>query len=75
MNLACGAYEKSLASPCVLDLSVIDTLNQADVDQAPTLAAMLKDFQVNFVERHNLFTKQNQSVWVTDGPWVCFTNL
>ncbi|EGG12832.1 uncharacterized protein MELLADRAFT_114944 [Melampsora larici-populina 98AG31] len=44
-------------------------ITQQDTDNAPTLPAMLKDFQINFIERHQLFTVHNRSVWVTDGPW------
>ncbi|KAI5479590.1 Short-chain dehydrogenase/reductase family protein [Pseudohyphozyma bogoriensis] len=44
-------------------------ITQADVDSAPTYPEMLDKFQSEFIDKHNLFTKENRTVWCTDGPW------
>lgn len=44
-------------------------ISQEDVDQAKPLSQVMKDFDENFVKPHKLFTPQNRTVWVTDGPW------
>lgn len=44
-------------------------ITQADVDDAPTYAEVLTLFRDDFIRKHNLFTRDNKTVWVTDGPW------
>ncbi|MBW0481712.1 hypothetical protein O181_021427 [Austropuccinia psidii MF-1] len=44
-------------------------ITQNDVNQASTFPQVLKDFDINFVKPHKLFTFDNPTVWVTDGPW------
>ncbi len=42
---------------------------QSDVDAAPTYPELLRLFKATFIEKHALFTRDNRTVWVTDGPW------
>ncbi|GAA5843800.1 hypothetical protein JCM9279_000150 [Rhodotorula babjevae] len=44
-------------------------ITQADVDQAPTFAELCKRFYNDFILPRRLFTPENRTVWVTDGPW------
>lgn len=46
---------------------------QAQVDKAPTYPEMLKTFNKTFIKKHGLFTRENKTVWVCDGPWVSET--
>jgi 3'-5' exoribonuclease 1 len=42
---------------------------QSDVSAAPTYPELLRLFKASFVDKHALFTRENRTVWVTDGPW------
>ncbi|CAH7677658.1 ribonuclease H-like domain-containing protein [Phakopsora pachyrhizi] len=44
-------------------------ITQEQVDQAMRLPEVIDDFDKKFVKKHQLFTNQNRTVWVTDGPW------
>ncbi|GJN88727.1 hypothetical protein Rhopal_001693-T1 [Rhodotorula paludigena] len=44
-------------------------ITQADVDAAPTFPELCKRFHRDFIKQHALFTSENKTVWVTDGPW------
>ncbi|KAK4701406.1 hypothetical protein P7C70_g4823, partial [Phenoliferia sp. Uapishka_3] len=44
-------------------------ITQADVKAAPTYPELLVDFYESFVIKHDLFTKDNPTCWVSDGPW------
>lgn len=44
-------------------------ISQVDIDRAMTLDQVLRDFDANFIKPHKLFTAENRTVWVTDGPW------
>ncbi|GAA5932878.1 3'-5' exonuclease [Sporobolomyces koalae] len=44
-------------------------IQQADVDAAPTFPRLLRMFEREFINKHELFTPNNETVWVTDGPW------
>ncbi|GAA5881302.1 hypothetical protein JCM3774_000962, partial [Rhodotorula dairenensis] len=41
----------------------------ADLSTAPTFPGLCTLFHREFIERHHLFTPENRTVWVTDGPW------
>lgn len=53
------------------DWAYTDSLSpvQADVDCAPMYPELLRLFKASFIEKHALFTRDNKTVWVTDGPW------
>jgi len=57
---------RPILSPFCIDLTGI---SQEEVNQAMTLDQVLKDFDQNFVKPQRLFTAENRTVWVTDGPW------
>lgn len=42
---------------------------QSDVDSAPTFPELMSLFRSTFIAKHGLFTRENKTVWVTDGPW------
>ncbi|KPV75655.1 uncharacterized protein RHOBADRAFT_43078 [Rhodotorula graminis WP1] len=44
-------------------------ITQADVDKAPTFPDLCKRFYNDFILPRRLFTPENRTVWVTDGPW------
>ncbi|GAA5910198.1 3'-5' exonuclease [Sporobolomyces salmoneus] len=44
-------------------------ITQDQVDSAPTFQEVLKKFEKEFITKHELFTKSNQTIWITDGPW------
>ncbi|BGO89460.1 hypothetical protein NBRC10512v2_001418 [Rhodotorula toruloides] len=44
-------------------------ITQRDVDSAPTFSQLCRNFHRDFIIKHNLFTSENKTVWVTDGPW------
>ncbi|BGP29931.1 hypothetical protein JCM10296v2_001683 [Rhodotorula toruloides] len=44
-------------------------ITQRDVDSAPSFSQLCKNFYRDFIVKHNLFTSENKTVWVTDGPW------
>ncbi|GAA5890990.1 hypothetical protein JCM8208_003122 [Rhodotorula glutinis] len=44
-------------------------ITQADIDQAPTFPDLCKRFYNDFILPRRLFTPENRTVWVTDGPW------
>ncbi|BGP22686.1 hypothetical protein JCM10295v2_001577 [Rhodotorula toruloides] len=44
-------------------------IKQHDVDSAPTFAQLCRNFHRDFVVNYNLFSSENKTVWVTDGPW------
>ncbi|SGY77234.1 BQ5605_C005g03584 [Microbotryum silenes-dioicae] len=44
-------------------------ITQAQVDSAPYYPQVLKRFEKHFIIKHNLFTKEVKTIWVTDGPW------
>ncbi|GAA5958195.1 hypothetical protein JCM3765_002844 [Sporobolomyces pararoseus] len=44
-------------------------ITQEQVDEAPRFQKLLKKFEKDFVKKHELFTKENKTIWVTDGPW------
>ncbi|SCZ97123.1 BZ3500_MvSof-1268-A1-R1_Chr4-2g07005 [Microbotryum saponariae] len=44
-------------------------ITQAQVDSAPYYPQVLKRVEKQFITKHNLFTKEVKTVWVTDGPW------
>lgn len=43
-------------------------ITQEQVDTAPVFQQVLEKFDA-FCDKHSLFTKENPTVWVTDGPW------
>ncbi|PLW46155.1 hypothetical protein PCANC_07848 [Puccinia coronata f. sp. avenae] len=57
---------RPILSQFCMDLTGI---SQDQVDGAMTLDQVLKDFDENFVKPHKLFTPENRTIWVTDGPW------
>ncbi|GAA5822893.1 hypothetical protein JCM11251_004415 [Rhodosporidiobolus azoricus] len=44
-------------------------IQQREVDSAPTFPELCKRFYRDFCIPHHLFTEQNKTAWVTDGPW------
>ncbi|GAA5990092.1 hypothetical protein JCM5350_001097 [Sporobolomyces pararoseus] len=42
---------------------------QEQIDEAPRFQKLLKKFEKDFVKKHELFTKDNKTIWITDGPW------
>ncbi|KAG0657285.1 hypothetical protein C6P46_006569 [Rhodotorula mucilaginosa] len=44
-------------------------ITQADLETAPTFSGLCDQFHRDFIQRHGLFTPDNRTVWVTDGPW------
>ena len=50
-------------------------ITQETVDSAETFKQVLQDFEATFCKQHSLFTPENSTVWVTDGPWVCEVTL
>ncbi|GAA5885242.1 hypothetical protein JCM6882_009534 [Rhodosporidiobolus microsporus] len=44
-------------------------IQQSDVDPAPTFPELCKQFYRDFCIPHYLFTAENKTAWVTDGPW------
>ncbi|GAA6022801.1 hypothetical protein JCM11491_006411 [Sporobolomyces phaffii] len=44
-------------------------ISQEQVDEAPRFQKLLRRFEKDFIAKHALFTKENETVWVTDGPW------
>ncbi|SCV69428.1 BQ2448_2448 [Microbotryum intermedium] len=44
-------------------------ITQAQVDTAPYYPQVLKRFEKQFITKHNLFSKEVKTVWVTDGLW------
>lgn len=46
-------------------------IKQSDIDDASTFTEVLEEFCFEFMQKHGLFTRQNATTWVTDGPWVC----
>jgi len=47
----------------------LTAITQEQVDGADTFPGVLDEFCWTFVEKHELFTPRNKTVWVTDGPW------
>ncbi|KAK4053850.1 hypothetical protein OIV83_001506 [Microbotryomycetes sp. JL201] len=44
-------------------------ITQHKVDSAPTFPTLLRNFKRDFIDKHGLFTDNNRTAWVTDGPW------
>ncbi|POY74444.1 hypothetical protein BMF94_2638 [Rhodotorula taiwanensis] len=44
-------------------------ITQDDLESAPTFPTLCSKFQRDFLQRHGLFTPENRTIWVTDGPW------
>ncbi|BGP53761.1 hypothetical protein JCM8202_005533 [Rhodotorula sphaerocarpa] len=44
-------------------------ITQADLALAPTFPNLCRNFHRDFILRHHLFTPENRTTWVTDGPW------
>ncbi|GAA5848311.1 hypothetical protein JCM8547_004475 [Rhodosporidiobolus lusitaniae] len=44
-------------------------IRQSDIASAPTFPVLCRLFQRDFMAKHHLFTPQNRTIWVTDGPW------
>ncbi|BGP37752.1 hypothetical protein JCM10449v2_001674 [Rhodotorula kratochvilovae] len=42
---------------------------QDDVNTAPAFPELCKRFYRDFILPHRLFTAENRTIWVTDGPW------
>ncbi|KAK4058797.1 hypothetical protein OIO90_000243 [Microbotryomycetes sp. JL221] len=44
-------------------------ITQHQVDQSPSFSTLLLNFERDFIQKHDLFSNQNKTCWVTDGPW------
>lgn len=50
-------------------LTLLAPRTQDDVDKAPTFPQLCKRFYTDFILPRRLFTPENRTIWVTDGPW------
>ncbi|GAA6029231.1 hypothetical protein JCM8097_003579 [Rhodosporidiobolus ruineniae] len=44
-------------------------IEQSDIDAAPSFEVLCRRFYRDFILKHRLFTPENKTIWVTDGPW------
>ncbi|EGU12478.1 Double-strand siRNA ribonuclease [Rhodotorula toruloides ATCC 204091] len=58
-------WRRTLSAFC----TALTGITQRDVDSAPTFSQLCRNFHRDFILKHNLFTSENKTVWVTDGPW------
>lgn len=63
----------SLSGQTYTGLNLCWTELQADLETAPTFSGLCDQFHRDFIQRHGLFTPDNRTVWVTDGPWGEFS--